>query len=189
MGRKAGLSREDVVGEAARLADEEGWDGVTLTSVAARLGVRPPSLYAHLDGLPGLRRSLTLLAAERLAGALVTAAAGERGRDALRRLCTGYRAFAAEHPGLYAAAQRAVPPGQDEEVYGALLRAVDPMLKALREAGVAEPDLLHVARGFRSALHGFVSLEARAGFGLPASVDESFERLVDMLVAGATGHT
>jgi hypothetical protein len=33
-------------------------------------------------------------------------------------------------------------------------------------------------------LHGFVSLEASGGFGLPDDVDESFETLIDVLVAG-----
>jgi hypothetical protein len=36
----------------------------------------------------------------------------------------------------------------------------------------------------RATLHGFVALEAGGGFGLPEDVDESFERLVAMLVSG-----
>ena len=38
------------------------------------------------------------------------------------------------------------------------------------------------ARAFRSALHGFVSLEASGGFGMPVSVGRSFGRLVHALV-------
>jgi hypothetical protein len=33
------------------------------------------------------------------------------------------------------------------------------------------------------ALHGFVSLEAAGGFGLPQSVDVTFARLIDSLDA------
>jgi hypothetical protein len=36
----------------------------------------------------------------------------------------------------------------------------------------------------RSAIHGFVALEAGGGFGMPDDVDRSFEALLDMLVAG-----
>jgi hypothetical protein len=39
----------------------------------------------------------------------------------------------------------------------------------------------------RAALHGFVTLESSAGFGLPLSLDESFERLVAMLDRGLSG--
>jgi hypothetical protein len=41
-----------------------------------------------------------------------------------------------------------------------------------------------MVRAYRSALHGFVSLEVNGGFGLPQDVDESFEALVAVLVAG-----
>jgi hypothetical protein len=36
----------------------------------------------------------------------------------------------------------------------------------------------------RAALHGFVTLEAGGGFGLPLSVDDTFARLVDALDRG-----
>jgi TetR/AcrR family transcriptional regulator, tetracycline repressor protein len=41
------LTRETVVKEAIRLLGKEGLDGVSLRSLAARLGVRAPSLYWH----------------------------------------------------------------------------------------------------------------------------------------------
>jgi len=43
----APLNREAVVDEAIRLLGEEGLDGLSLRSLAARLGVRAPSLYWH----------------------------------------------------------------------------------------------------------------------------------------------
>jgi hypothetical protein len=39
-------------------------------------------------------------------------------------------------------------------------------------------------RAARSAIHGFVALEAGGGFGLPDDVDRSFEALLDLLVHG-----
>jgi AcrR family transcriptional regulator len=184
MGRKAGISGRDVVEAAARLADEQGYDGVTLTTVAERLGVRPPSLYAHLNGLPGLRRELALVAASELARQLEEAVAGRRGLEALRELCVAYREYARARPGLYAAAQRAPAAGEDAELELALLRAVQPALRALAEAGVRSSELVHMARAVRAALHGFVTLEAASGFGLPEKVDESYERLIELLING-----
>lgn len=184
MGRKAGLSKDDVVQAAAEIADHSGLDALTLAAVAARLGVRSPSLYSHVDGVAGLERELALRVARELATALEAAADGRRGLDALRPVAAAYRRFAHEHPGRYAAAQRAVRPGEDDELYGALARAVAPVVRALEEAGVEPADRIHLARAIRSALHGYVMLESAGGFGMPESVDESFRRLVELLVAG-----
>lgn len=184
MARKLGLSPDGVVDAAAEIADAEGIEAVTLASVAARLGVRSPSLYAHVEGLDGLRRMLALRAARAMGRALGEAAEGRSGTEALRAISVAYRRFARSHPGLYGAAQRAVRPGEDDELYRALAEPVLPALRALAEAGVAEAERVHLARAFRSALHGFVALERGGGFGMPESVDRSFERLVELLLAG-----
>jgi len=187
MARKRGLTRHDVVTAAAAIANTGGLDSVTLAAVAAKLGVRSPSLYAHVDGLDSLRRRLALRAASEMATALEDAARGREGVDALRSLAWGYRNFAGASPGLYEAAQRAVHPGEDDELYDALARAALPVLTALAQAGVSPGDRVHVTRAFRSALHGFVQLERASGFGMPESVDESFDRLVELLLAGVRG--
>jgi Tetracyclin repressor-like, C-terminal domain len=38
-------------------------------------------------------------------------------------------------------------------------------------------DAIHAVRLIRSALHGFVALEAGGGFAMGQSVDETFDRL------------
>jgi hypothetical protein len=40
------------------------------------------------------------------------------------------------------------------------------------------------SRALRSALHGFASLEAAGGFGLPRDVNRSYRFLVDTLITG-----
>lgn len=185
--RKRGITAEDVVEAAVEIADAEGLAGVTLAAVAQRLGIRSPSLYAHVDGLAGLRRLLAFRAAEEFQGILRRAVVGREGTEALRALMHAYRGFARQRQGLYAAGQQAVRPGQDEELYRALARVIEPVLQALTETGVASEDLIHLTRALRSALHGFVELEHASGFGMPESVDESFESLVALLLAGIQG--
>ena len=185
MARKVGLSAADVVNAAAAIADADGWDAVTLASVAARLRVRSPSLYAHVKGLEGLRREVALVAAGAMAEVIRDAAEGRRGLEAIRDIARAYRRFAALHPGLYLGTQRAIGTGPDAELAEARLRVIAPVLRALEEAGVADRgEQIHLTRGLRSALHGFVDLERMGGFGLPAEIDESFDRLVEMLLAG-----
>jgi AcrR family transcriptional regulator len=182
--RKVGLTIEDVTRAAVEIADAQGLAAVTIGSVAARLGIRSPSLYAHVAGLDEVRRLVALHAAGAMASALRAATAGRAGIEAVRELAFAYRRFAAEHPGLYAAAQRAVRPGEDDELYRALAAAAMPAIEALAQAGAGADGLVHLARALRAALHGFLALEQAGGFGMPESVDESFARLVDVLLAG-----
>jgi AcrR family transcriptional regulator len=184
MARKRGITLDDVVASATRLADAGGWEAVTLADVARDLGIRSPSLYAHVQGLGGLRRELALEGARRMEAALREAAAGRQGIEALRSLAHAYRGFAHAHPGLYAAIQRAVAPGEDDELYAALGGVVTPVVVALAEAGAGARERIHLARALRAALHGFVELETGGGFGRPESVEESFRRVVELLMAG-----
>lgn len=181
MGRRAGLTPELVQSAALALADESGLESVTLAAVADRLGVRSPSLYAHVEGIPGLRRALTIQAVAALAHDLREARRARHGRSALRALAMAYRAFARVHPGWYAAAQQAVPPGKDDALYRAHAEAVMPLMETLAELGVPPGEMLHQIRVVRSALHGFVSLEHGNSFGLAVDFDDSYAFLVDQL--------
>jgi len=180
---RAGLSRAAVVGAAADLVDAQGLDAVTLAAVAAAVGVRTPSLYNHVGGLDDLRCGVALTALRELGDALRDAAVGRAGDDALTALAHAYRAYARDHPGRYAATQRA-PAAADAELAAAGARAVDVLLAVLRGYGLAGDEAIHAARAVRSALHGFVSLEAGGGFGIPVDLDESFDRMIQALARG-----
>ncbi|HSD77814.1 MAG TPA: TetR-like C-terminal domain-containing protein, partial [Solirubrobacteraceae bacterium] len=182
MGRQ-GLDAARVAAAAGDLADREGLDAVTLARVAASLGVRSPSLYHHVDGLAGLRRAVALDAVGALAAALREAAVGRSGRDALAATARAYRAYVLAHPGRYAATVRAPAPG-DAQLAAAGRAVLDVVAGALRAWRLQGDDLVHALRVVRSAVHGFATLEAAGGFGLPQDVDASFERLVDALASG-----
>ena len=42
-------------------------------------------------------------------------------------------------------------------------------------------DAIDAVRSLRAVMHGFVTLEAAGGFGLPQSVDATYARLIDSL--------
>jgi AcrR family transcriptional regulator len=183
---RAGLSADAVVDAAAALADSDGLQAVSLTRVAEAVGVRTPSLYAHVDGLDDLRRRLGARGAREIAAVVRDAAVGRARGDALRAVAGAYREYAREHPGTYAAAQPAPDP-RDEAGVSAGGEAVDVFRALLRGYGLEGSDAVHAIRAIRSAVHGFVSLEAAGGFGLAEEVDESFARLVDLLERGLVG--
>jgi AcrR family transcriptional regulator len=179
---RAGLDSEAVVAAAADVADQDGLAALTLTSLAARLGVRPPSLYAHVAGLPDLRRRLAARGARELASVVGRAVAGQAGPDALQSLAGAYRAYAHEHPGTYEALQRApVAAGVDADAAQELIEVI---FAALAGYHLPESVRVHAVRAVRSALHGFVTLEAGGGFRLPLGLQDSYACLVSMLDQG-----
>ncbi|WBB66246.1 TetR/AcrR family transcriptional regulator [Micromonospora sp. WMMD812] len=177
---RAGLNQQAVVREAARLADEVGYPQLTLAALAGRLGVALPSLYKHVRGADALDQKLSALATAELATELTTAATGRAGVDALRAIATAYRAYAHRHPGRYPATQR-VPDPADPEHVAAGERAVGAIYAVLRGYGLSGDDAVDATRALRSALHGFVALEASGGFGLPRDIDRSYDQLVEAL--------
>ncbi len=179
---RAGLTPERVVREAELLADEVGFDSLTLAAVASRLTVRLPSLYKHVQSLGALKSAVSVRAIRELADVLTRATAGRSGADAVRALAGEYRRWALEHPGRYAATVRAPDPS-DAEAVAASDAAVRAVFAVLEGYGLRGNELIDATRSLRASLHGFLALEAAGGFGLPRGIDASFGRHVDNLVA------
>ena len=77
---RAGLTAQRVTVAAADLADEVGFEAISLAALARGLGVKDASLYSHVGGLKDLRTRVTLLALAELADLLAAAVAGLAGR-------------------------------------------------------------------------------------------------------------
>jgi AcrR family transcriptional regulator len=185
MAKRVGINLDAVVRAAAKIADdsENGWDALTLSRLAKKLRVRPPSLYNHVGGLEGVRRELKLRAMRDLNDALSRATIGKSRDDAVRGLAAAYRAFVKHHPGTYAATMVAAPKS-DPALEKAAGQVVDTCLSVLSGYGFDRRAGLHAVRGLRSAVHGFVALEIAGGFGIPLDVDKSFDWLVSALLKG-----
>jgi AcrR family transcriptional regulator len=187
MARSIGIDHAQVVAAAADLADAQGLDALTLAQVAARLGVRLPSLYNHVDGMAGVRRALALLAVRELAERLTSATIGRSEDQAVLALAQAYRAYVCAHPGRYAASVRA-PSGEDRDLIEASTRVVSIVLAVLAPYGLSDDDAIHAVRGLRSITHGFATIESAGGFGLALDRDESFRQLVSAYIRGLRAH-
>jgi AcrR family transcriptional regulator len=178
---RAGLNTDRVVTGAAELADEVGLDQLTLVALAARLGVRQPSLYKHVASGDALQRLISMRGKAELGDVLGRAATGRARDDALVAMARAYRAWALDHPGRYQAAQRpsAVGDADDEAISH---RAIQALVAVMDSYGLYGDEATDAIRAFRAALHGFVALESSGAFALPASVDRSFDRLVRALI-------
>lgn len=180
------LDKTAVVQAAADLVNAEGVNALTLSALAEKLGIQTPSLYNHIDGLPGLQRELTLMTAKRLADRLGEAAIGKSGSDLFMQVAQAFRDYVKEYPGLYMSSLRAsgTQPVKDEDLQREEERVLKIGLAVMASLGLQGEDAIHGLRAFRSMVHGFATLEIAGGFGLPQDCDESFRRLVSALVAG-----
>jgi AcrR family transcriptional regulator len=181
---RAGLTREAVVAAGAELADEVGYQNLTLGLVADRLNVRAPSLYKHVDGLPDLRHRIAALAMTELREEFRTVAAGRAGRDALAAMARALRAYVTAHPGRYLATVGAEFTGPDDPLLRASTDVIDLITVVLHGYGIADADMVHAIRSVRCTLHGFAMLQAVNGFQWGGDVEESFDRLIDFIDAG-----
>jgi len=175
-----------VVRTAYKLVGEAGPSALTLAGVAAALGIRTPSLYNHVDGLPGLQRDLARMGAHELERALTSATLGRSRDDAVTALAIAYRAFVHEHAGIYEIMLRVAPAyrAPDPDLDAAEYAVVRVPLAILAGYGLQGADALHAVRCFRSLIHGFATLEASGGFGLPLDIEESFRRLLGLYILG-----
>jgi AcrR family transcriptional regulator len=177
---RAGLTTERLVRAGAELADEVGFDQVTVSALARRFDVKVASLYSHLKNSQDLKTRITLLALEELADRAADALAGRSGKDALAAFADVYRDYARRHPGRYTAARHPLDPETAAASAGPrhaqLTRAI------LRGYDLAEPDQTHAVRLLGSVFHGYVSLETAGGFShsTPDS-QESWTRILDAL--------
>ncbi|MFI5898298.1 TetR/AcrR family transcriptional regulator [Actinoplanes sp. NPDC051513] len=177
---RVGLTAERVARAGAELADEVGFEHVTPSAVARRVGVQVASLYSHVRNAEDLRVRIALLALQEMADRGDAALAGRAGRDALVALGATYRDYAREHPGRYAAAQLRL----DHELamasagprHSAMMRAM------LRGYELTEPDQTHAVRLIGSVIHGYITQELGGSFDhSEPGPQQSWERILDAL--------
>jgi AcrR family transcriptional regulator len=180
------LDKNAVVQAAVKLVNTEGMQALTLSRLAADLGIQTPSLYNHVDGLPGLQKELAVMNAKLLADRLGDAAIGKSGSDLFAAVAQAFRGYVKEFPGLYISTLRS---SANQELRGQDLvceeeRVLRVGTAVMSSLGLEGEDAIHGLRAFRSIIHGFATLEIAGGFGFPQDCDESFRRLVHATAAG-----
>ena len=177
---RAGITRTRLTDAAADMADEIGFENVTVLALARAFGVKDASLYSHIKNLRDLRQRVAVASLSQLGDRVSDALAGRAGKEALVAFASAYRDFAREHPGRYASTQFELDPqaaaDSDAERHSLMSRAV------LRGYNLTEPDETDAVRMLGSTFHGFIALEASGGFshGLRESED-SWVRMLDIL--------
>lgn len=152
--------RDEILDVATTMLEEEGPDALTMRSLAARMGIRAPSLYKHVpdkdDILAGLQERALIDLTQHLAIA----------DPGLGALANAYRSWAKAHPRLYEVATRR-PLARERLTPGVESAAAAPIVAA---AGGDE----HLARALWALAHGLVDLELSDRFPPGADLDATW---------------
>ncbi|WP_320778869.1 TetR/AcrR family transcriptional regulator [Streptomyces sp. CRN 30] len=179
---RAGLTRERLLRAGAELADETGFDQVTVSALARRFDVKVASLYSHVRNSQDLRTGIALLALEEMADRAADAVAGRAGKEALTALADVYRDYAREHPGRFAAAQLRLDP--ETAATSAGVRQSRMTRALLRGYDLPEADRTHAVRLLGSVFYGYVTMEIGGSFSHSGpGPEESWPRVLDALDA------
>jgi AcrR family transcriptional regulator len=159
---RARLNNQTVVDAALQVVDRDGFDALSISSLAADLGVGPSALYTYLQGIEDLQYLVAVAATRNLVTAVRHAAVGMAGAGALAAMGEAYRAFSLQHPGQFASTL--LPPrSSDDELTEQNRELLELFITVFRMMGIADDEAYLAARSTRSALHGFLALEHNSG--------------------------
>ena len=182
-GQRAGLTREAVLDAARRLVADEGADGLTMRSLADRLGVHPNTLYSHVASKGELEEALLdgLLADVRL-----PAGDGDW-RTAVHELMRSTYDVLLGHPDLVPLYLGRGSRGENAQRLGGV------MLDLLGRGGVTGRSALEAQSVLIVFAIGFAAFAARPGFdhqepaARRARLDDNFDRGLAWLIDGIAG--
>lgn len=173
------LTYEQIIAAAIAEAVTSGYDGISLRQIAARLGVKPASLYNHVSGIDDIRAGIAVHAANALRARIVDAITGKDRDTAFLEGARVYRAFATEESALYHAFifSRML---DDTRVHEAGRASFEPLIDLIRSYGLDEYETLNFHRALRSAIHGYIEL-CNNGFMSRGGVssDESYSVMIN----------
>lgn len=181
----ARTSRDAITAAARAILEEDGLEAVSMQAVAARVGVRPPSLYKHVTDRTALIRSVSVAVTSDLADVLHVPQPSDDPGDDLRAIAGGYRAFVHANPAGYALLF--TPPSSGLLPDQTTLAALGTPIVAVTRRLVGEEGALDAARTFVAWAHGFTSLELAGGFRLGGDVDAAYGRGIELILAGLSG--
>lgn len=181
MASRPRLDRAAVIAAAEELVDRDGWAYLTMTALAAEVGVRTPSLYSHVESIEALLGDVQVRALEALGADVSRAVMGRSGADGVRALAAGLRDFSVRHPGRY---ELALSEPVDRPALQAAGRTAGEAFDAVvRSCGVANPPP-ELAFSCLAALHGVLALD-RAGLyrGATLDLDAVYGEVTELVVA------
>lgn len=148
------IDRERVLDAATAIADGSGLEAMTMRALAARLGVKPMSIYHHVAGKDAVLDGLV----DRVFTEMALPTPGRPWRDEVAARARSARTVLLRHPWAVGLLESRSSPG------AATLRQHDAMLGVLREAGFSLELAGHAYALLDAYVYGFVVQEVSLPF-------------------------
>jgi AcrR family transcriptional regulator len=178
--RDRAARRRLILATARRLAETEGWDGVTTRRLSTEIEYSQPVLYKHFSGMDAITEAVAIDGFGELTESLRTASAGAATpEDGFRRIAHAYVDFARDNPATYDAMfTRATTLHFAADDTPPALLAAFAGLRSTVQAICEGSDVDTTTEVVWAALHGLATL-TRSGRLRPGQDFERIEVLVD----------
>lgn len=182
------VKRSDVIEAGIHLLETRGPEAVTLSNVAARLGLRTPSLYNHVQGSQDLREGIIVEILDQVGDAVVNRISLELTTSDpetyVRSWATTWRAFAHNNANLVHYLMSS-PLDWSEAPYSPTWALVmDRLHNAMVAMGHEGSMALHASRYCIATVQGFVRTELRGSPETELEADIGFAWLMDRMMSG-----
>ena len=141
MGAK-GLTKEIIVAEAVAYIESTGQPVVSLHELARRLGIKPPSLYNHIQNTKELQYEIFQYAMDTFVANQKAATENKRKDEAVKAFAEAYHSFATEHKGLYRLIM-SIPSEEDDRAKELAIPLLDTVVEILSDYGLTEETIAH----------------------------------------------
>lgn len=178
---RKGLSMNEIIEAANSLVEEKGLDSFSLRELAARLGVKPASLYNHVTNADEIKNAVGRSALNALSEKLHSIQSTGNYCERLLMMADAYRDYALNNQEFYKAIVR-MPSYEDESLREEGHSIMNELYESLKEFHLNKEEIIHFGRAYRSAMHGFVSLEMNGYFKNDPNVNESYHFLMNQVI-------
>ena len=189
--RQRGEVRGKLIAAAQSLVREEGYEGLTIRKLAARIGYAPMSIYSYFPDKHAILLTLAEDVFDRLAQRLEAKAQGDP-LEALRGALREYMVFALDNSNEYRTIFMTVEPtvaGSDKVEAAAAgnpaLVLLTGLVQRCADAGLIACDAKTVATLLWTMTHGAVALLISFPDCREIDRDDYLDQVVDFAVAGA----
>ncbi len=178
------VTSEKIIAKAWQMIESDGINQLSLSKLAASLGVKAPSLYRHVGSKAGLLQGVNLYTSQQLIETLNETAVQSSGspHEQIAALLLAYRSFAHAHPNCYILAftnsDDNLRPDED------LLEQMVLPIQELMTAVSGSENSLAALRGAMALVHGFVMLELHNQLRRGGDLSAAFEAAVHAYLHG-----
>ena len=176
--------KQEIIEVCVEMIDKDGFQNLSIKTIADRIGIKPPSLYKHFQGgLDEIKEAILVYGWREIDIKIAKSAVGKSREEGLKVMCYALREFAHDHPGVFETIcwHNSYTSELNHEITKGVISSLYSILDSL---GFDEVRKMHTLRSLRGFVEGFSMLELHGSFGDEISLDESFAYGVDALISG-----